>query len=90
MFGEELISKVLSPAKNSLQNIYNSFTRLEKKDTDILHYTVAKLLWVEKSGRPDIQPAISFLWTIMTQRTNEDKSKPRRVLQYLKKSMIIG
>ena len=58
MFGEELITKVSSPAKNGMQNIYDSYTRLDKKDSDILHSIVEKLLWVSKMGRHDIEPAI--------------------------------
>ena len=37
-----------SLAKKCLQNINDSFTKLEKKDVVILHSIVAKLLWVEK------------------------------------------
>ena len=40
LFGEELITKVSSPEKKVLQNIYKNSTRLENKDVDILHYIV--------------------------------------------------
>ena len=45
-FGEELSAMVSSPANNGLQNIDKISTILEKKDTDILQYKVAKILWV--------------------------------------------
>ena len=45
---------------------------------------VAKLLWLEKRVRPDIEPNISFLCTIVTNITKEEKEKLRRVFQYLK------
>ena len=74
-------AKVSSPVKKYLQNIDESYTRLEKKYADILHSIVAKLLWVAKRGRPDIQTAISFLCTRVTNSTKEDKAKLRGVLQ---------
>ena len=57
---------------------------MEKKDADIFHSIVAKLLWVEKWGRPDIEPSISFLRTGVTKSTKKDTAKFWLVLQYLK------
>ena len=37
-----------------------------------------------KSGRPNIDPDISFLCTIVTNSTKEDKETFRKVLQYIK------
>ena len=51
LFGEEISTNISSPAKKSLQNVDESSTRLEKKDTDIFHSIVAKLLWVAKGGK---------------------------------------
>ena len=76
--------KVLSPEKKGLKKIYESSTRLEKKDSDILHSIVEKLLWVAKRGRPDIDTAIYFLCTRVNKRTKEDKDKFSQVLKYLK------
>ena len=73
-----------SPAKKGLHNIYESSKRLEKKDADTLQSIVAKLLWVEKGGSPNIETAILFLCSIVTKSTNENKAKLRRVLKYLK------
>ena len=50
-FVEELITTVSSPAENVLQRINERFTRLEKKDADILHYIFTKLIWVKKRGK---------------------------------------
>ena len=83
LFREEISVKVSSLAKKVRCNVDERSTRLKKKDADIFHSIVAKLLWVEKRGRPDIEPAISFLCTIVTKSTKEDKAKLRRVLQYL-------
>ena len=61
-----------------------SSTILEKKDAEIFHSIVTKLLWVAKGGRPDIDPVISLLCTRVTNSTKEDKEKLRRVLHYIK------
>ena len=46
-----------------------------------------KLIQVSKRGRPNIEPVISFLCIIITESTNEVKSKFRRVFQYLKQTI---
>ena len=51
MFIEKINKKVYSPAKKVLQSIDERFTRLEKKDADILHYIFTKLIWVKKRGK---------------------------------------
>ena len=61
--------KVSPTEKKGLQNIDDSFTRLDNKDADILHSIVAKLLWVAKRGRINIYPAISLLCIRVTNST---------------------
>ena len=73
MFREEISMKVSLPENKGLQNLYESSTRLEKKVADIFHSIVAKWLWAAKRGRPDIDPAILFLCTRVTNSTKEDK-----------------
>ena len=72
--------KVSPPANKALQNIDESSTRLEKKNADIFHSIVERLLWVTKRGGPEIEPAIFFLCTRVTKSTKEDTEKMRRVL----------
>ena len=85
LFIEDISATVSSPAKKVLHNIYNSSTRLENKDPDILHSIVAKLIWVSKRGRPNIETDLSFLCTRVTKSTEEDKAKLWQVLKYLEK-----
>ena len=74
LFGEEISTKISSPAKKGIQNIYKSSTKLKRKCVDIFHSIVAKLPWVAKGGRTDIDPAILFLCTRVTKSTNEYKA----------------
>ena len=83
MFGDDLSTTVSLPEKKGLQNISESSTKIEKKYSYILRSIVAILIWVKKGVSPNIDPDISFLFTRVTKRTNEDKAKLRLVLQYL-------
>ena len=86
-FREELREKVSPPAKKGFQNINESSIRLEKKDKDILHPIVARLLCVAKRGRPGIGTYKLCLCTRVNKITKEDKAKLRRLLQYLKHTL---
>ena len=50
---------------------------------EIFHYIVAKLLYVSKRARVDIDLTVSFLCTRVSKSTDEDWVKLRRLLQYL-------
>ena len=80
LFREDLRMTESSPKNKGLQNIDESYTRLEKKDADILHSIVSKIICVAKRGRSVIEPDISFLCTRGTSSIKEDKDKLRRVL----------
>ena len=56
LFEEQISMKVSSSAKRVLHNIYESSTRLEDKDANILHPIVAKLIRVEKGEGPTLSP----------------------------------
>ena len=63
------------------------YPRLYKIESVTLHYIVAKLLWAEKRGRPDIEPEILVICTRATQITVEEKVKLKRVLKFLKQKI---
>ena len=65
LFGEDMSAKLSSPENKVLQNIFESSTRLGKKDAYIINFIVAKLLWLEKRGRPNIEHVISLLCTMV-------------------------
>ena len=50
---------------------------------DLFHHIVAKLLFVSKRARVDIDLTISFLCTRVSCSTNEDWEKLRRLLHYI-------
>ena len=53
----------LTPATPNLFKITDSSTKLTKKDADVFHQNMARLLFLSKRARPDIQTAVVVLCT---------------------------
>jgi hypothetical protein len=73
-----------TPAKKNLFDINEDSEVLVNSRREIFHSVVAKLLFVSKQGRLDIQLAVAFLCTRVLCSTERDWSKLRRLLEYLK------
>ena len=63
---------------------YPESPRLDTEQADRFHSIVAKLLYVSKRARPDIQLAVSFLCTRVSCSTRNDLDKLIHLLQFLK------
>lgn len=85
-FGEEVKGEVTSPANNTLFEVDEESPMLGRKKHDIFHSVVARILWVMKRSRPDLETAISFLCTKVSYSTEEDWEKLRRVLKFVKQT----
>jgi Reverse transcriptase (RNA-dependent DNA polymerase) len=72
-----------TPAKADLFDIDESSPALPTAQAEVFHCIVAKLLYLSKRGRPDIQLAVAFLTTRVSKSTEQDWVKLTRVLQYL-------
>jgi hypothetical protein len=81
---EEFDGTATSPAADYLFKIVDEIEELDEKSADFFHATVAKLLFLCKRGRPDIQTAIAFLCTRVQQPTRHDQNKLARVIKYLR------
>ena len=73
-FGEELNKGVNTPAKHDLFSV-GDLTRMTESKMDTFHHIVAKLLYVSKRARVDIDLAMSFLCTRVSRSTEEDWKK---------------
>ena len=84
-FGKDYKSwkNVAAPATKHLHNINQHSRKLDGEKKEIFHSVVSKNLWVAKRGRPDIDLAMSFLCTRVSEPTMEDWRTLRRVLQYM-------
>jgi hypothetical protein len=83
-FGEVLKGDVVNPAKSKLFTIIDEADDLPEERKELFHSCVAKLLWIEKRSRPDLETAVSFLCTRVQKPTEEDWGKLRRTLNFLK------
>ena len=55
-----------------------------KEKSDIFHSVTAKLLFIMKRGRPDIETAVSYLMTRVSKSNMKDWEKLKRCLGFLK------
>ena len=87
IFPEPTNMKVTSPAKKNLFEINNKAEKLTKINSELYHSIVAKLLWVMKRGRPDIETAIAFLCTRVKDPDVDDWEKLKRLLCFLSETI---
>lgn len=75
---------VTSPAANHLFTVDLHATLLDMRQSDLFHSVTAKLLFLCKRARPDIQTGVAFLCTRVIRPDADDGKKLCRVLQYLR------
>ena len=83
-FGEELDHNVSSPANKNLFSTYDGVsTELDENRSEIFHSVVAKILFIMKRGRPDVETAISYLMTRVSKSNEKDWEKLKRCLGFM-------
>ena len=95
MFEDDLRSDINSPAYKDLFETYDDKAEdLDKGRSETFHRVVAKLLFITKRARPDIETAMSYLTTRVSKSNIRDWYKLKRLLSFLKKTIkderIIG
>jgi hypothetical protein len=75
-----------TPAADYMFTITEGIELLDEKTSEFFDATVAKLLFLCKRGRPDIQTAIAFLCTRVQQPTKHDFNKLSLAIKYLRKT----
>jgi hypothetical protein len=81
---KEMDGTATLPAAEYLFKIIDGVQTLDEPTSEFFHATVAKLLFLCKRGRPDIQTDIAFLCTRVQQPTKHDYNKLVRVIKYLR------
>ena len=81
-FGEVLNSNARTPANPSLMTVNEDAEKLNEEKQALFHHIVAKLLYICKRARLDLQVAIGFLCTRVKEPTVQDWQKLKRVLMY--------
>ena len=84
MIGEDVDLRVTSPAPKHLFEVDDNCEKLSERKSEIFHSVTAKLLYIMKRSRPDIETAISFLCKRVSKSDTQDWKKLKRVLAWLK------
>jgi hypothetical protein len=86
----EIKSAVKTPAGDDLFTIDVTSPLLSSEKAEEFHTLSAKLLYLSKRTRPDIQVAVCFLVSRVQEPTEQDAKKAVRVLRYLYGTQHLG
>ena len=78
-----------TPAAEHLFKINDTPTHLTDADAMLFHHNVAKLLFLCKRARPDLQTAVAFLSTRVKQPDHDDYKKLARAMKYLRNTITL-
>jgi len=73
-----------TPASNNLFEVDEDAPLLASDVSDLFHHIVAKLLYLSRRVRPDIQTAVAFLTTRVQSPNDGDYKKLGRCIKYLR------
>ena len=80
---DDMIGHAFTPAPTHLFDVNDESRKLDEEKAIMFHHNVAKLLFLCKRARPDIQTAVSFLCTRVKNPDTDDYKKLSRVMKYL-------
>ena len=87
-FGEVINKTAATPSKPYLFNVRDDAERLDKENSEVFHSVVANLLYIMKRTRPNFEPTVAFLSTRVSCSTVDDWNKLKRLLQFVKGTII--
>jgi hypothetical protein len=82
----EMHGVAVTPAALDLFTVNEDSPALDDARSDTYHRLTAKLLYLCKRARPDLQPTVAFLTTRVVQPTKDDWKKLTRGIRYLRGS----
>jgi hypothetical protein len=83
---EEFTGHAATPASNHLFQVNDKAEKLDDEKSEKFHHLTAKLLYLSKRARPDLQTAVAFLCKRVKQPDVDDWKKLGRCLRYLRGS----
>ena len=86
---EDMEGTATTPAAEHLFKINETPTCLNDTDAMFFHHNVAKLLFLCKRARPDLQAAVAFLSTRVKRPDHDDYKKLVRAMKYLQKTITV-
>ena len=82
--GTKVTEEVTSPAQKHLRTVDDKCLKLSGKKRELFHTIVAKLLYIMKRARPDLETSIGHLCTRVTKSDEDDWKKLRRIIAWIK------
>jgi hypothetical protein len=73
-----------TPAANHLFDVNEDCEKLDEETAQLFHHFVAKLLFLYKRARPDIQTSVAFLCTRVKMPDRDDYKKLGQTMKYLR------
>ena len=86
---EDMEGVATTPAAEHLFKVNDTPTYLSEEEAMFFHHNMAKLLFLCKCIRPDIQTAVAFLSTHVKQPDCDDYKKLGRVMKYQRKTITL-
>ena len=83
-FGETFNYPVKTVCGSKLWEVNENSPRLDEKKSEIFHSVTAKLLYITKRARPDIETGVAFMTTRVSRSTEQDWKKLKRIITFLK------
>ena len=83
LFPEDVYGSAATPATEALFKVNEDCPKLSESKAQDFHTSVAKALFLCKRARPDIQVAVAFLTTRVTEPDEDDWKKLVRLMKYL-------
>jgi hypothetical protein len=80
----DMAGESATPAASHLFQVDEDADKLDETTAQLFHHYVAKLLFLCKRARPDIQTAIAFLCTRVKEPDTDDYKKLTRTMRYLR------
>jgi hypothetical protein len=81
---DDMAGEAATPAANHLFEVNNKPKLLDEETSDLFHHFTAKLLFLAKRARPDIQTTVAFLTTRVKSPDEDDYKKLGRCMKYLR------
>jgi hypothetical protein len=84
---DDMRGECAMPASNFLFDVDADCEKLDHKTSELCHHNTAKLLFLCKRARPDIQTAVALLCTRVKGPDTDDYKKLTRVMKYLRSTL---
>jgi hypothetical protein len=86
----DMDGEAATPAAHHLFEVNEDRDKLDEQTSEMFHHNTAKLLFLSKRARPDIQTAVAFLTTRVKLPDRDDYKKLARVMKYLRATVDLS